>query len=236
MDFLKQILTEKGALTPPKPPKPPKPPTPPTTSSLRKKAKKDKKDKSDDDSFPGEEKKKDLNPNEDPHHKYRFKHRHDTKSSDDAEEAPEAEESDEAEKTHKSEHVKDDVAAVEDEEDFPGEEDTETEFQSDETDDNLEKNIDDIVDTATENPDKQGNVRTVPGAHLVYKRKNEMGTYDELWIFPSSEIKNSLKIRNAILSGTDIPPNKTTSPDDKSSYNVWSAGNCELMNITGLPN
>ena len=31
-----------------------------------------------------------------------------------------------------------------------------------------------------DDPDRQGLIRTVKGAHLVYKRKQEDGTYDEL--------------------------------------------------------
>lgn len=86
-------------------------------------------------------------------------------------------------------------------------------------------------------PNRQGLIRTVQGAHLVYKRKEEDGTYDELWVFKTgSDMKDALKVRRAILAGTDIPPKSTKSQDGSQSYTLTSLGNGQLLHIKGLPN
>ena len=86
-------------------------------------------------------------------------------------------------------------------------------------------------------PNKQGLIRTVRGAHLVYKRKNEEGTFDELWVFGTGEdMKNTLAVRRAILAGTDIPPRSTKSLNGNQSYTLTSMGNGQILHITGLPN
>ena len=79
-------------------------------------------------------------------------------------------------------------------------------------------------------------IRVVPGAHLVFKRSDEEGTFDELWIYNvGEEFDQELQIRRAILSGTDIPNNKMSSPDGEQSYEMWTAGNAQLIHIKGLP-
>lgn len=84
---------------------------------------------------------------------------------------------------------------------------------------------------------RQGLIRNVKGAHLVYKRKNEEGTFDELWNFSTGDdMKNTLQVRRAILAGTDIPPRATKSEDGSQSYTLTSLGNGQLLNIKGLPN
>ena len=106
----------------------------------------------------------------------------------------------------------------------------------DEEGENDDAELDQVANKATQDPDKMGLIRTVKGAHLVYKRETEDGTYEELWFYNSGDsMKDELKIRRAIISGTDIPPNKTASPDGKQSYNVWASGNAEMLNIKGLP-
>lgn len=88
-----------------------------------------------------------------------------------------------------------------------------------------------------EDPDKQGVIRTIPNAHLVYKRQQEDGTFDELWHYNIGEdFKKELKIRRAILAGTDIPINKMTSPDNSQTYELWTVGNGQMLKIQGLPN
>lgn len=88
-----------------------------------------------------------------------------------------------------------------------------------------------------DNPDRQGLIRTVKGAHLVYKRKSDDGTFDELWVFKSeNDMKDALKVRRAILAGTDIPPKSTKSQDGSQSYTLTSLGNGQIMHIKGLPN
>lgn len=87
-----------------------------------------------------------------------------------------------------------------------------------------------------EDPNRQGVIRTVPKAHLVYKRQTSDGTYEELWIYTTGgSMQDELTIRRAILAGTDIPANKVKSPDGSQSYEIWTVGNGQLLNIKGLP-
>jgi hypothetical protein len=86
-------------------------------------------------------------------------------------------------------------------------------------------------------PNRQGLIRQVDGAHLVYKRKNEEGTYDELWVFGTGdEIEDSLKVRRNILAGTDIAPRSTKSANGTQSYTLNTLGTGQLLCIKGLPN
>lgn len=88
-----------------------------------------------------------------------------------------------------------------------------------------------------EDDDKQGVIRTIPNAHLVYKRQQEDGTFDELWHYNiGDDFKKELKIRRAILAGTDIPINKMKSPDGSQTYELWTVGNGQMLKIQGLPN
>jgi len=86
-----------------------------------------------------------------------------------------------------------------------------------------------------EDPNRQGVIRTVPKAHLVYKRKTPDGTFEELWVYNTGgSMQDELSIRRNILAGTDIPTKKTKSPDGKQHYTVWTIGNAQLVNIQGL--
>jgi hypothetical protein len=96
--------------------------------------------------------------------------------------------------------------------------------------------LDGLAGDATEDPDRQGLIRTVKDAHLVYKRNTEDGTFEELWVYNVSTLRDELNVKKAILAGTDIPPNKTASPDGSQTYEIWSAGNAEMILIRGLPN
>ncbi len=89
-----------------------------------------------------------------------------------------------------------------------------------------------------EHPNKQGMIRTVKGAHLVYKRKTPDGFYEELWMFNIGKDtqRDEMEIRKDILSGTDIPPESTKSKDGTQSYELWTAGNGQMLKIGGLPN
>ncbi len=101
-------------------------------------------------------------------------------------------------------------------------------------DEDLEMQDGDIP--SSDDPDKQGVIRTVDDAHLVYKRENEEGTFDELWVYNTSEqMKDELTIRRAILAGTDIPPKKTESEDGQQKYELTTMGNGQMLEITGLP-
>lgn len=100
-----------------------------------------------------------------------------------------------------------------------------------------EQEIDQVAIKSTEDPDRQGVIRPIKSAHLVYKRKTEDGTYEELWLFNTQDtVVDNMNIRKAILAGTDIPTTNTKSPDGKQSYSIWTAGNAELLNIVGLQN
>lgn len=85
-------------------------------------------------------------------------------------------------------------------------------------------------------PDRQGLIRFVKGAHLVYKRQNNEGTYDELWqIKISGDLDDALEVRRAILAGTDIPPRATKSQDGSQSYTLTTLGNAQILAIKNLP-
>jgi hypothetical protein len=99
-----------------------------------------------------------------------------------------------------------------------------------------DQELGDVVDQATEDPDRQGMIRAVKNAHLVYKRESDEGTYEELWVYNVSSLRGELDVKKAILAGTDIPVNKTHSPDGSQSYEIWAAGNAEMIMIKGLPN
>jgi len=85
-----------------------------------------------------------------------------------------------------------------------------------------------------EDPNKEGLLRRVPGAHLVFKRATENGDYQELWIYNTADM-DSLDIRQDILSGTDIPPTSQKSEDGSQQAEMWVAGNATYLYITGLP-
>jgi hypothetical protein len=87
-----------------------------------------------------------------------------------------------------------------------------------------------------EDPNKQGVIRTVKGAHLVYKRTTPDGRFEELWIYniTPAKAKGEMKIKQAILAGTDIPLGKQSSEDGESSYEMVTLGNATMVKITGL--
>jgi hypothetical protein len=92
-------------------------------------------------------------------------------------------------------------------------------------------------DKKSENPDKQGIIRTIKNAHLIYKRQDGDGTYVELWVYNISKgIKDEYKIRNAILDGTDIEAKTGSSPDNKQKFELWTIGERQFIQVTGLPN
>lgn len=88
-----------------------------------------------------------------------------------------------------------------------------------------------------EDPDFQGVIRTVTGANLVYKRKTEEGSYEELWVYNvGKSMKTEAKIRRSILAGTDIGPQDVSSEDGEQECETTSVGNVQFLKITGLPN
>jgi len=87
------------------------------------------------------------------------------------------------------------------------------------------------------NEERTGVIRTVKDAHLIYKKRSEDGTFEELWIYNVSDnMRDELKIRRDILAGTDIPKHKTKSPDGSQSYSISTVGNAQYVHIKGLPN
>lgn len=89
---------------------------------------------------------------------------------------------------------------------------------------------------ANDDPDDLGVIRTIPNAHLVYKRRNDEGTFDELWVYNTTDkIQDEIDIKRAILSGTDIPKGSTKSQDGSQQASLTTLGNGQLLFITGLP-
>ena len=87
-----------------------------------------------------------------------------------------------------------------------------------------------------EDPDRQGAIRVIKNAHLVYKRQQEDGTFEEMWIYKiGDDFASEIDVRNDILAGTDIPPNKTKSPDGSQQYTLSTMGDAQILQITGLP-
>jgi hypothetical protein len=87
-----------------------------------------------------------------------------------------------------------------------------------------------------DDPDRQGIIRYVKGAHLVYKRQTEEGTFNELWVYKINNMRDETDIRKRILSGTDITPHTTQSEDNSQTVVTKTFGNVQLLHITGLPN
>jgi len=113
------------------------------------------------------------------------------------------------------------------------------EFGYDEGDLSDEDDLSDEIDDAETPPDSnyQGNIRNVPGAFLVYKRPAEDSTYEELWLYTiGNDIKDEMRMRRAILAGTDIKPQTGRSADNKQTVKVTSLGNVQYLNIFGIPN
>lgn len=90
-------------------------------------------------------------------------------------------------------------------------------------------------DAQEHDPNRAGVIRKVDGAHLVYKREQQDGTYEEMWIFNTSNIKQTMKIRSAILSGTDVKHGQSQSDDGSQNVSTWSVGNADILVISGLP-
>jgi hypothetical protein len=93
-----------------------------------------------------------------------------------------------------------------------------------------------VEDEIEENPDKQGLIRFVPNAHLVYKRVQPDGTFSELWIYNIYGLNDELEIKKSILAGTDIDIKTSTDDSGNQEYQLFTMGNAQLMHITGLPN
>lgn len=103
-------------------------------------------------------------------------------------------------------------------------------------DEDLQVDGEDKVTPESTDPNKMGLIRVVSGAHLVYKRAMPDSTFSELWVYKAENVRDTMSIRDSILSGTDIEKTKLRSEDNTQTYDVWSVGNIEILSITGLPN
>jgi len=154
-------------------------------------------------------------------------HQHDSRGMDprDDEEYDEDEEVDEVDMDEDDPDVNMDQAEDEDYDD---------EFNDPETMDDEDANLD---DEEPEDPNKMGVIRKVDNAHLVYKRQDEEGTFEELWMYHIGEVvDDELDIRRNILAGTDIPAGSMKSEDGTQFMTLWTTGNIQMLNIKGLPN
>lgn len=103
--------------------------------------------------------------------------------------------------------------------------------------DDLDINSDDEEADGEEDLNRQGLIRDIENAYLVYKRKDEDGSFSELWAFKvGDDFRNELKIQNSILSGTDIEDDENVSENNTQQYEIWAVGNLQMIYITGLPN
>ncbi len=129
----------------------------------------------------------------------------------------------------------------------PADEDTGADFEKDKTQNkDVKQNIpqdqngeepQEEEGNEKEDPNFQGVIRTVKNAHLVYKRQNEDGEYNELWIYMlDTPDKDELETRRNILAGTDIPQGKKQSEDGEQRFELWTVGNIQWLLISGLPN
>ncbi len=96
-------------------------------------------------------------------------------------------------------------------------------------------------DAQVEDPDRQGYIRTVPNAHLIYKRKDQNHQYTELWVYKRDSNKTAtLTIYDAIISGTDIPRGDSSSEDGSQTVSTWEIGPIDntvcYVEIKGLSN
>jgi hypothetical protein len=101
-----------------------------------------------------------------------------------------------------------------------------------------EKEQEDSEQEDLTNKNRQGNIRTVESARLIYKRKNDTSRYDELWIFNIDQygVDDSSKIKDAILAGTDIPEDQKESETGEENYEIWHVGDMAFLKISNLPN
>lgn len=93
-----------------------------------------------------------------------------------------------------------------------------------------------IDDLEPDDPDRQGDIRSVQDAHLVFKRKTADGTFEELWFYNVGDdaSRSDDDIKRDILSGTSIDPKKLASEDGKQQYTIVTMGNGQMVHIVGM--
>lgn len=125
-----------------------------------------------------------------------------------------------------------------------GEQDPDADPMDPDADPNADPDADPMGDLEAEpepeqeqDPDRMGDIRAVKGAHLVYKRQENDGSFKELWIYNIGDhINNAIEVKRAILAGTDIPEGKLRSEDGKQMYSLVTMGNAQMLSIDGLLN
>lgn len=80
----------------------------------------------------------------------------------------------------------------------------------------------------------EGETRFVRGARMLWKSKEEDGTFTERWMYLAQSIDDIVRIKRDILSGTDIPVTKTQSPDGRQGFVMEQYGDCVFLTINGL--
>ena len=144
--------------------------------------------------------------------------------------------------------VNDDNISYSDSDEFKADGNDDFSFDDQEGDDSeIEKEGEDFFDEEGSDgefgdkegePDRQGDVRYVKGAHLVFRREDpEEGTFEELWIFNTGKDaeRKSDSILRDILAGTEIDPSQIRSEDGTQTYSAWSVGNAQMVHVKGLP-
>lgn len=76
--------------------------------------------------------------------------------------------------------------------------------------------------------------RRVPRARLLWKKKDDNGTFTERWMYVATNIDDLVAIKRKVLAGTDIPVNKSMSPDGHQSVMMEQFGDLCYLTITGL--
>lgn len=82
----------------------------------------------------------------------------------------------------------------------------------------------------------EGAVRRVPRAKLLWKRKEDSGTFSERWMYLAQSIDDIVTIKRKILAETDIPVNKTSSPSGEQGFVMEQYGDLVFITISGIKN
>lgn len=80
----------------------------------------------------------------------------------------------------------------------------------------------------------EGELRHVKGAKLLWKIKDDDGSYTERWMYHARNLEELIDGKRRILVGTDIHPSKNRSPDGSQSFAVEQYGEIVWMTITGV--
>lgn len=120
----------------------------------------------------------------------------------------------------------------------------ELDFEFDLNDENDQEKDEFKLDLNDEKPDSfsnsesdEGILRTVPKASMIYKREQQDGTFEEMWIYNTTkDNRRDQQIYNNIVSGSDIPQGGSQSEDKTQGVETWAIGNVKMVLLTGLTN